>query len=80
MSMCLSSSEITEYRNQGYLIPRLRIRSELLSHIASAIQNLINDNLEIRPEQIVCPHIRRGAAKNFHGDKFDFFWNVGVTR
>ena len=63
----LSDDEVAAYRRDGQLTPRFRLSDELLARLTSAIEGLIADNPDIRPEQLVGAHVARSADSGVRG-------------
>lgn len=58
----LSPDEIEHYRARGYVTPDWRLPADALSELTDLVDALIAANPEVRPEQLVCPHVAGGAA------------------
>jgi ectoine hydroxylase-related dioxygenase (phytanoyl-CoA dioxygenase family) len=66
----LSDEEVAAYHRDGQLTPAQRLPQPLFERMSAAIERLIVDNPEVRPEQLVGAHIKasrdsgvRGAAE-----------------
>ncbi|MBC7706705.1 MAG: phytanoyl-CoA dioxygenase family protein [Rhodoferax sp.] len=53
----LSSGEIAQYRDQGYLIPGFRLAEGKLDRLRQSLERLIQDNPDVRPEKLVSAHV-----------------------
>ncbi len=59
----LSANEVAAYRRDGYVIPRWRLSAAKLSVLRAALDRLIADNPEIRPEQLISAHLKAGPER-----------------
>ncbi|MET0508157.1 MAG: phytanoyl-CoA dioxygenase family protein [Burkholderiaceae bacterium] len=53
----LTADEITQYREAGYLVPKLRLSSGQLAAMRTALDELIARNPTGRPEKLVSAHV-----------------------
>jgi ectoine hydroxylase-related dioxygenase (phytanoyl-CoA dioxygenase family) len=53
----LSAEEVASYHENGFLVPAWRLPSELVDALRQAIERLIRDNPDVRPEQLVGAHV-----------------------
>jgi ectoine hydroxylase-related dioxygenase (phytanoyl-CoA dioxygenase family) len=53
----LSEAEIAAYRRDGQLTPSFRLSADFLAGLTAAIETLMDDNPDVRPEQLVGAHI-----------------------
>ena len=60
----LSAPEVTQYQQQGYLIPSFRLSAERTASLRVSLERLIHDNPDVRPEKLVSAHVvgKDGAA------------------
>lgn len=63
----LTAAEIEAYRRDGYVIPEFRLSEEWLARIRAALDRLLADNPNVRPEQLISAHIRTGNTENVAG-------------
>ena len=64
----LSTAQIDQYHQQGYLIPPLRLAVERINSLRDTLDQLIRDNPGIRPEKLVSAHaVGRNGGKNDEG-------------
>jgi ectoine hydroxylase-related dioxygenase (phytanoyl-CoA dioxygenase family) len=63
----LSDAEVAAYHRDGQLTPRQRLSPGLVGRLTRAIEGLISDNPDIRPEQLVGAHVRRSADTGVRG-------------
>lgn len=64
----LSTAEITQYREQGYLIPNWTLPAERTRSLRQSLDQLIRDNPGVRPEKLVSAHtVGKGGGKNDEG-------------
>lgn len=60
----LNDDELAQYREQGFVVPRFRLSAERVGILREALDRVIQDNPDTRPEQLVSVHI---AGKNAEG-------------
>ena len=60
----LSVNEIAQYKKQGYIVPQFRLSGDQLGRLREALEQVIRDNPDTRPEQLVSVHI---TGKNAEG-------------
>ena len=53
----LTTVEIGQYRDQGYLIPGFRLAGDKVDRLRQALERLILDNPDVRPEKLVSAHV-----------------------
>lgn len=53
----LTPDEIQQYREEGWLVPSLRLPDERLAELRKALDELIASNPDVRPEKLVSAHI-----------------------
>jgi hypothetical protein len=64
----LSSAEIGQYRDQGYLIPGFRLAASKVERLRQSLERLILDNPDVRPEKLVSAHVvGADGGKNAEG-------------
>ena len=65
----LSTEEITTYRGEGLVIPNYQLPSALFADLREDCDRLIRENPEIRPEQLISPHLekRPGRTEGLRG-------------
>jgi len=63
----LTPAEVEAYRRRGQLTPAYRLPDDLMAHIRTAIEGLIEDNPGIRPEQLVGAHVKSSADTGVRG-------------
>eukprot|EP01006_Ploeotia_vitrea_P053333 TRINITY_DN67775_c8_g1_i1.p1 TRINITY_DN67775_c8_g1~~TRINITY_DN67775_c8_g1_i1.p1 ORF type:complete len:276 (-),score=17.83 TRINITY_DN67775_c8_g1_i1:205-1005(-) len=60
--MTLSPEEIQQYATEGYLIPTVNLDEGEVTKLRAALDQVIADNPNIRPEKLVSAHISRGNS------------------
>jgi ectoine hydroxylase-related dioxygenase (phytanoyl-CoA dioxygenase family) len=66
----LSDTEVSQYHEQGYLVPSLRLPAPLVDRLREALDRLIRDNPGVRPEKLVSAHrVRAGGGANDEGTR-----------
>lgn len=64
----LTSQEIAQYHDQGYLIPSFRLSPSRTDQLRVALEQLLNDNPGVRPEKLVSAHVvGKQGAPNVEG-------------
>ena len=58
----LTDAEVRTYRTDGLLVSPFSISEDLLMRMRASLERLLTDNPEIPTENLICPHIRSGAA------------------
>lgn len=53
----LSETEVNNYHNEGWLIPKLRLSDSQLVRYRQALAELIAQNPDVRPEKLVSAHV-----------------------
>ncbi len=56
----LTSAEITEYQEQGLVVPQYRLSNSQVNQLREALDQLIAQNPGVRPEKLVSAHIEHG--------------------
>ena len=64
----LTPSELEGYRDAGYVVPRFRLGADRLESLREALEHVVNENPEIRPERLVSVHIDGRNAEGVVGD------------
>ena len=57
----LSAAELDAYRRDGIVVPRRALPGAQLARLTAALEQLLADNPEVRPEKLVSAHIEQGA-------------------
>ena len=57
----LSSAEVAAYRRDGIVVPRRALPAEQLARLRAALEQLLADNPEVRPEKLVSAHLEHSA-------------------
>jgi ectoine hydroxylase-related dioxygenase (phytanoyl-CoA dioxygenase family) len=64
----LNPEEVAAYREQGYLIPGFRLPAARVAALRGALDALIRNNPDVRPEKLVSAHVvAAGGRKNAEG-------------
>lgn len=58
----LACAEIETYHRDGLMIPSLCLSQKMVGRMRESVDRLIRDNPDVRPEQLLCPHIPPGVA------------------
>jgi ectoine hydroxylase-related dioxygenase (phytanoyl-CoA dioxygenase family) len=65
--MILSDSEIARYRDDGYVVPALRVPDARVAALRATLDRLIAENPGVRPERLVSAHIEGRNAEGVRG-------------
>jgi len=65
----LLADEIDHYRSQGWVIPRFCLPAAQVSTMASALDDLLRDNPEVRPEKLVSAHVEGDNGEGVRGSR-----------
>ena len=65
----LTEAEVASYHEFGFLTPTYRLPSDLIDGMREAIEQLMADNPQIRPEQLVGAHVPRSEDSGVKGRK-----------
>jgi ectoine hydroxylase-related dioxygenase (phytanoyl-CoA dioxygenase family) len=57
----LSAAEAAAYRRDGIVVPRHALPAVQLTRLTAALERLLADNPDVRPEKLVSAHIERSA-------------------
>ena len=63
----LSKSEIETYQNKGYVIPDYKVPENVLRSLKEALEETLNINANIRPEQLASIHTEKSSADDTVG-------------
>lgn len=69
---CLSTHEILHYAEQGYVLPQFRLGDAWVDRMRDALNTLIRNNPDVRPEKLVSAHIEGRNHEGVRGSR-DFF-------
>jgi len=64
----LSDAEVTHYRMHGYVTPRYRLPDDVIAQLKPAVERLIDNNADLRPEQLAGAHIRENRDTGVKGN------------
>tara|TARA_B110000003_G_scaffold264451_1_gene289251 strand:+ start:881 stop:1270 length:390 start_codon:yes stop_codon:yes gene_type:complete len=76
----LSKNNIKHYNLNGYITPSWMLPLDKLDLLKENIDIIINQNLNIRPEQLVCPHIKGGSMRELNNKNYNYFLKLAHTR
>ena len=63
----LSRSEIEAYKNNGYVIPNYTISEKMLRALKQALEETLDINSNIRPEQLASIHTEKSSKEDTVG-------------
>ncbi len=75
----LLDKEIISYQKNGYVTPSWTLPDKILDKLIQNINEIIDINSDIRPEQLVCPHINGGTNKELKNPNHNFFLNLAYN-
>lgn len=64
----LSPEQIAQYRDQGFLVPPLRLDAARLAPLQQALETLLRLNPGVRPEKLVSAHVQAAPGAQANGD------------
>ena len=76
----INKKELYFYRTKGYLIPNWNLSYNQLNDLRNNLEKLISDNKNIRPEQLVCPHIKGGSMGDLKGNTNKYFIKLAYSK
>jgi len=56
-SQLLTNEEVASYHERGFFVPAWRLPDDLIDGMRQAIERLMQDNPDVRPEQLVGAHV-----------------------
>lgn len=65
----LSSAEVDRYQDDGYVIPRFRLEASHVLALRTAMDGVIAQNPETRPERLVSVHTKEKGVEGVLGDE-----------
>ncbi len=65
----LSVDQIERYRTEGYVVPELRLAEDRIARLCEALERVIFDNPNTRPERLVSVHISGLNSEGVSGDE-----------
>ena len=65
----LHDDEIEHYRDEGWVIPRFRLPAHRVSVMATALDALLRDNPDVRPEKLVSAHVTGDNGEGVRGSQ-----------
>ncbi|MEK6233362.1 MAG: phytanoyl-CoA dioxygenase family protein, partial [Planctomycetales bacterium] len=64
----LSDPEIDRYRTEGFVIPKFRLSADRVGRLREALDRVIRDNPNTRPEHLVSVHITGDTSEGVRGN------------
>lgn len=66
----LTATEIETYRRDGYVVPEgFRLDDGELDTLQSAVERVLRDNQDAKPDRMINLHLDRGQPYRLHGDR-----------
>jgi len=73
----LTADEVAAYRRDGIVVPRYRLTEARVGRLREALDRILADNPNVRPEHLVNAHIARGGPEGVRGN--DLFFEVATS-
>lgn len=65
----LTPNEIQHYRDEGFVVPEFRLSAEQVTRLRAALDSVIADNPDTRPEQLVSIHTKDSGVEGVRGNE-----------
>jgi Phytanoyl-CoA dioxygenase (PhyH) len=65
----LSIAEVSQYVQQGWVIPQWRLSAERVERLVAALEALLRNNPGVRPEKLVSAHVESGSGEAVKGHR-----------
>jgi hypothetical protein len=65
----LSPTEIEHYREEGFVVPEFRLPPEQVTRLRAALDSVIANNPDTRPEQLVSIHTEESGVEGVRGNE-----------
>lgn len=65
----LTPNEIRHYREEGFVVPNTRLSPELVTRLRAALDSVIANNPETRPERLVSIHTEESGVEGVRGNE-----------
>ena len=65
----LHADEIARYRAEGWVVPRFRLPAPRVAAMATALDTLLRDNPDVRPEKLVSAHVEGDNGEGVRGSR-----------
>jgi ectoine hydroxylase-related dioxygenase (phytanoyl-CoA dioxygenase family) len=63
----LTLSEVETYREEGLVIPKFRLPTNILTNLQNALEELIRNNPGVRPEKLISAHVDKTTNEGVKG-------------
>tara|TARA_B100001029_G_scaffold21161_1_gene14084 strand:- start:400 stop:1191 length:792 start_codon:yes stop_codon:yes gene_type:complete len=78
--MTITDIELKKYHDNGYINPSWKFSSIQVQLLKKNIDQILLKNPNIRPEQIVCPHIKGGTKGELNNINHNYFLKLAHTK
>ena len=75
----LKEAELARYKTDGYIIPAWRFSEEDVAIMRDLVEEIIQVNPDHQQEQLVCPHLPRGATKPMTSNRHRDFLKLSMA-
>ena len=59
----LTEEEVQHYEQHGYIVPKWKYSTKSIETMIQLVKELVEANPDHYQEQLVCPHLPKGATK-----------------
>jgi hypothetical protein len=77
--LALTEKELASYKREGYIIPTWRFPAKSIKLLRELVDSIIQANPDHQQEQLVCPHLQKGATKPMISDRHLDFLNLSMA-
>ena len=74
----LTEEEVQHYKQQGYVVPKWKYSAKSIETMQQLVLELIEANPDHYQEQLVCPHLPKGATKPMVSERHIDFLNLAI--
>ena len=74
----LTEEEVQHYEQQGYVVPKWKYSTKSIETMIHLVKELIEANPDHYQEQLVCPHLPKGATKPMVSERHLDFLNLAM--
>ena len=74
----LTEEEVQHYEQQGYVVPKWKYSTKSIETMIQLVKELIEANPDHYQEQLVCPHLPKGATKPMVSERHLDFLNLAM--
>ena len=74
----LTEEEVQYYEQQGYVVPKWKYSTKSIETMIQLVKELVEANPDHYQEQLVCPHLSKGATKPMVSERHLDFLNLAM--